>query len=129
MGQPMSPIDQTLYVTLLVESATDIDRDSHLLFLTAKTYVDVSNEYMLDQIASISGLLYLQTDAARDTYLNQVMQKTAATTRKVKDLAADRQRKYQLANFARQAQYMDFMEQEIISESIYLSGAIGIGRR
>ncbi len=48
IGESLSLIEQTLYTELLVETATDIDRDSHLLFLMAKTYFDVSSEYMVD---------------------------------------------------------------------------------
>ncbi len=54
MGKPLDPSDKTLFVTMLVEAAADIDRDTHLLFLMAKTYTDVSNEYMVNQIAGLS---------------------------------------------------------------------------
>ena len=129
INQPLSITDRTLYVTMLVESATDIDRDSHLLFLMAKTYSDVSKEFMVDQIAGLSGLVALQTDAERDTYLQKINEKTTATTIKIKDLAVERQRKYELVSFARQGQYMSFIEEAMVQEELALLGGIGVGKR
>jgi hypothetical protein len=107
---------------MLVESAKDIDRDSHLLFLMAKTYFDISNKYMIDQIAGMAGLLSLQNDAARDTYVKEVANESRATSTKVKDLAAERQRQYELVNFNRQEQYMEFIREGMIQ-------GVVIGRR
>jgi hypothetical protein len=129
MNTPMDPIDKTLFLVMLVEAATDIDRDSHLLFLMAKTYTDVSNEYMIDQIAGISGLLTLQNDADRDAYIKGVATKAKATTIKVKNLATERQRKYELVSFARQEQYMEYIQEGIIQEELSLFGSSVIGRR
>jgi hypothetical protein len=122
MGTQLNPIDQTLFVVMLVESAKDIDRDSHLLFLMAKTYFDISNKYMIDQIAGMAGLLSLQNDAARDTYVKEVANESRATSTKVKDLAAERQRQYELVNFNRQEQYMEFIREGMIQ-------GVVIGRR
>ena len=44
LGKPLDPMDQTLFLVMPTESATDIDPNSHLIFLMAKTYSDVSNE-------------------------------------------------------------------------------------
>ncbi|CAF1508175.1 unnamed protein product, partial [Adineta steineri] len=129
INQGLNLMDQTLYVMMLVQAATEIDQDSHLLFLTAKTYTDISNEYMVDQIAGISGLLALQTDSQRDIYVKQMVQKAETTAQKVKDLAADRQRKYHLASFDRQEQYMEFMQLGMIEEQIDILGGVGIGKR
>jgi hypothetical protein len=129
ISTPLDPMDKILFMVMLVESATDIDRDSHLLFLMAKTYSDVSGEYMVDQIAGLSGLLTLQTDAERDIYIKGIANKTAATSIKVKKLAAERQKKYEFASFNRQEQYMDFIEQGMIQEELEFLGGIGIGKR
>jgi hypothetical protein len=118
MGKQLNPIDQTLFVVMLVESAKDIDRDSHLLFLMAKTYFDISNKYMIDQIAGMAGLIYLQNDAARDTYVKEVANESRATSIKVKDLAAERQRQYELVNFNRQEQYMEFIREGMIQGAV-----------
>jgi len=129
MGAQLSAIDQTFFMVMLVESATDIDRDSHLLFLMAKTYSDVSNEYMIDQIAGLAGVLTLQNDADRDAYVKGVASKSRTTSIKVKELAAERQKTYESANSNRQEQYMKFIEEGMIQEELNILGGIGVGRR
>ena len=129
LGKPLDPSDKTLFIMMLVETATDIDRDTHLLFLMAKTYTDVSNEYMVDQIAGLSGLLMLQTNAERDAYVKEVADKAKETSIKIRNLAIERQEKYELASFDRQEQYMEFIEQAMIQEELDLLNGIGIGRR
>ncbi len=56
IGKPLDPSDKTLFIMMLVEAVTDIDRDTHLLFLMAKTYMDVSDEYMVKQLVGLSNL-------------------------------------------------------------------------
>ncbi|CAF1046988.1 unnamed protein product [Adineta steineri] len=129
MSAHINLIDQTLFTVLLVESATDIDRDCHLLFLMAKTYSDVSSEYMLDQIAGLAGVITLQNDGERETYVKQVASKSRATSIKIKALAVERQKKYELANFDRQEQYMQFIQEGMIQEELNNLGGIGIGKR
>ncbi len=129
IGKPLDPFDKTLFITMLVEAATDIDRDSHLLFLMAKTYTDVSNEYMVNQIAGLAGILTLQSNAERDAYVKEMADKAKATSIEIRNLAIERQEKYELANSNRQEQYMEFIEQAMIQEELNLLGGIGVGRR
>ena len=129
MGAQLSQLDQTLFTTMLVESAKDIDRDSHLLFLMAKTYSDVSNEYMIDQIAGLSGVLMMQNDSERDAYVKRIASESRATSTKVKALAAERQKVYELANSNRRQQYMQFIEEGMLQEDLNILGGVGIGRR
>ncbi|CAF0794059.1 unnamed protein product [Rotaria sp. Silwood1] len=129
IGKPLDPIDETLFLVLLVESVTDIDRDSHLLFLMAKTYSDVSNAYMIEQIAELSGVLSLQNDDDRETYLKEVANKSRKISMQVKDLATDRQREYELVNFSRQEQYMKYIEEGMLQEELNILSNIEIGRR
>jgi hypothetical protein len=126
VGKSLDLIDKTLYTVYLVETITDIDRDSHLLFLMAKTYFDVSSEYIVDQIASISGLLAIQDDAERDAYVKEVAMNSKATSEKVKELAAERQRNYELASFRRQNQYMQFIQEATVHEEGKGANEIGI---
>ena len=125
----MDPSDKTLYVGMLVETATDIDRDSHQLFLMAKTYTDVSNEYMIGQIAGLSGLLSIQNNADRDAHVQALTNKSRDTSMKIKNLVTERQQQYELASFNRQAQYMVFIEEATRQEELGLLSGIGIGRR
>ena len=129
MGQSIESSDKELFTTLLVGAATDIDRDSHQLFLMAKTYLDVSSEYLVDQVAGLSGFLFLQNDADRETHLRAMGNKTMATSGRVKQLATDRQRVYELASFERQQQYADYIQEGTMQESLDLFGESGIGKR
>ncbi len=129
IGKPLDPLDKTLFITMLVEAATDIDRDTHLLFLMAKTYTDVSNEYMVNQLVGLSGILTLQSNAERNAYVKELADKIGATSIEIRNLAIERHKEYELANFNRQEQYMEFIEQAMIQEELGLLGGNGIGRR
>ncbi|CAF1313407.1 unnamed protein product [Rotaria sordida] len=129
INKPLDPIDKMLYMTMLIEAATDIDRDSHLLFLMAKTYSDVSNEYMINQIAGISGFLTLQTNEEREAYLQSVSNKTETIASQIIQLAAQRQLKYEEVSFARQLEYEQFIEESEVHEITDLFGGIGVGKR
>ncbi len=48
---------------------------------------------------------------------------------KVKNLAAERQRKYELTSFNRQEQYIEFIQEAMMQEELSMAGGIGIGRR
>ena len=116
MGKSLELQDKTLYTVLLVEAATDIDRDSHLLFLMAKTYYDVSHEYMVDQINSVASFLMIETDAERDAYLRDIIMENQAISDRVKTLASERQNIYKLASASRQNQYIQFIQEETFQE-------------
>jgi hypothetical protein len=95
----------------------------------AKTYTDVSNEYMVNQIAGLAGILTLQSNAERDAYVKEMADKAKATSIEIRNLAIERQEKYELANSNRQEEYMQFIEQAMIQEELGLLGGVGIGRR
>ncbi|CAF2251726.1 unnamed protein product [Rotaria magnacalcarata] len=128
IGKPLDPIDQTLFLVLLVESVTDIDRDSHLLFLMSKTYSDVSKKYMIDQIAGLAGALAIQSNDERDNYVKEVANKSQTISNQVKDLATERHKEYEMTNLFRQEQYMQYIQEGMLQELNNLGG-MGIGRR
>ncbi|CAM4950534.1 unnamed protein product [Rotaria socialis] len=128
MGRPLDPIDQTLFLVLLVESVTDIDRDSHLLFLMSKTYSDVSKKYMIDQIAGLAGALAIQSNDERDIYVKEVANKSKTISNQVKELATERHKDYEMTNLFRQQQYMQYIQEGMLQELNNLDG-MGIGRR
>ena len=84
---------------------------------------------MLDQIAGVSCLLSLQADNEPDIYLKQMANRTRATSVKIKNLAAELQRKYVLMDLESQEQYMKFIEDGIIHEEVDRLSGIGIERR
>ena len=103
--------DREFYVTLLLPAADDIDRGAHLLYLMAQTYYDVSQKYMMTQIAGISGLILTQTDAERTSRMKQIAQETTSTSAKVSRMALERRQEYDQRNKERQAHYKNFLQQ------------------
>ncbi|CAF1593654.1 unnamed protein product, partial [Didymodactylos carnosus] len=101
------------FVQLLIEPADLIDRESHLLYLMSKTYYDVSNDYMMDKLASLSTLLLIQHDNERQRLLEQIANDTTTTSAKVSRLAFGRRQEYQQRNKARQQEYSHFIEQQL----------------
>ena len=76
---------------MLVVSATKIDRDSHQLILMAKTYLDVSREFLVDKVAELGRFLLLQTDAERSAQLQILTSQRVAISNRVMELARQRQ--------------------------------------
>ena len=118
-GRPFDP----LLIKLLVQSATEIDRDSHELFLVAKSYFDVSSEFLINQAAGLADLLLLQTDGERDTRLKILANQRTAISNRVMEIAAERWRMHQAEFLERQQEYAAMLE------SIALSGGVTIGKR
>ncbi|CAF0808871.1 unnamed protein product [Adineta ricciae] len=129
IGQSLDPIDKAVFVTMLAETAKDIDEDTHMLFLMANIYSNVSSKHLVDRIASLSGLLTIQNNAERDVYVKSVANTTQHTSLEIKRLAADRQKAYESASSVRQEQYMNLIQEVTLQEELDLLGGIGIGRR
>jgi hypothetical protein len=108
--------DREFYVSLLLDTADEIDRGAHLLYIMSKTYYDISSQYMVNQIAGISGLLLLQTNSERDSYLKQLAQDTLSTSSKVSRMALERKQQYEQRNKARQDEYERFIQQTTLAD-------------
>jgi hypothetical protein len=63
IGGILDDADREFYVLNMLDVADDIDRGAHLLYIMAKTYYDVSNQYMINQIAGLAALAVIQTDS------------------------------------------------------------------
>ncbi|CAF1181434.1 unnamed protein product [Didymodactylos carnosus] len=103
------------FVSTLMIPASLIDRESHLLYIMAKTYYDISNSYMMNQLAGLSKFLIIQTDNERKYLLEEIASKTTATSAKISRLAMERHGQYQRRNKARQAEYQRFIDQQTIT--------------
>jgi len=56
-----APLDNATlqyFTEILIEPVAMVDRHSHLLYIMSRTYYDISSEYMMGQIAGITGLSY-----------------------------------------------------------------------
>ncbi|CAF1584554.1 unnamed protein product [Rotaria magnacalcarata] len=108
--------DREFYVTLLLQTADEIDRGAHLLYIMSKTYYDISTKYMMNQIAGISGLLLTQTNEERENQMKQIAQETLSTSAKVSRMALERRQQYEQRNKERQDAYQQFIQEASLNE-------------
>jgi hypothetical protein len=121
-NEPLDDADREFFVEEMVTVAGNIEQDAHLLYIMAKTYYDVSNQYMINQISGMSGLAIIQTDSEREIRLKQLGQDTLSTSAKVSRMALERKQQYEQRNRARQDDYKRFIQQLILEE---LGASIG----
>ncbi|CAF4095484.1 unnamed protein product [Rotaria sordida] len=108
--------DREFFVRAMRETADEIDRGAHLLYIMAKTYYDVNSQYMLNQIAGITGLSVTQTDSEREAKLKMLAQETLSTSAKASRMALERKQQYKQRNHARQEEYNRFIQQITLNE-------------
>ncbi len=101
--------DRELFLLLLIDAIKEIERSADLLYIMSRTYYDVSDEFMMNQIANIHGLLLLETDSERTTLISQLNRSSSDTTMKIINLVRERQHEYTERNNFRQQQYIDFL--------------------
>ena len=104
------------------ETADEIDRGAHLLYLMATTYYDISKKYMINQISEMTGLVVIQTDSERQIRLKKLAQDTLDTSGKVSRMALERKQQYEQRNLARQEEYKRYLQQVTLNE---LTASIG----
>ncbi|CAF1402853.1 unnamed protein product [Rotaria sordida] len=108
--------DREFYVMLLLETANEIDRGAHLLYIMSKTYYDVSYQYMMSQIAGISRLILTQTNQERESLMKQIAQDTLSASARVSRMALERRQQYEQRNQERQEVYERFIQQATLEE-------------
>lgn len=118
----IDPFEREFFIELLVPSATTIEKGAHLLYTMARTYYAVSSEHMINQIAGISTMLFLQTDEARQAQLQRTLNNTVTTSLQITQLAKDRHALYLEEMKNRQAEYTTYLNNLQTSE---LQGNIG----
>ena len=105
----LEPSDRELFMEIISITCQEIERGAHLLYVMSKTYYDISSEYMIDQIAGINGLLFLQTDSERLSSLRSLSLNTTSTSTRIKKLAQERHSEYNSRNKARREEYERFL--------------------
>ncbi|CAF3308434.1 unnamed protein product [Rotaria sp. Silwood2] len=103
--------DREFFVLSMRDVADEIERGAHLLYIMAKTYYDVSGQYMLNQISEITGFAITQTDDEREARLKKLAQDTLSTSAKVSRMALERKQQYKRRNQARQEEYRQYIQQ------------------
>lgn len=105
----LDPTDREFFAEILSELCQEIERGAHLLYVMSKTYYDISAEYMINQIASMQGLLLLQTDNERSSHLISLDANMTSTATRIMQLAQERQMEYHLRNKARRDEFERFL--------------------
>lgn len=113
-GLVLDESDREIFLLLLIDAITDIERSAHLLYIMSKTYYDVSDEFMMNQIANIHSLLLSGTDREREMLSAQLNQNASEATRKIIDLVREREHEYIKRNNIRQQQYRDFLSKSTV---------------
>jgi hypothetical protein len=101
--------DREFFVELILIAAEEIERNTELLYIMAKTYFDISNKYMINQIAGVNRLIGLDSTEARAQALNGLQNDTLTTSTKVSNLVQERQLAYKLRLENRRAQLENYL--------------------
>ncbi|CAF4699342.1 unnamed protein product [Rotaria socialis] len=95
--QDITQSERMLYVDLLKEQAVDIHRHTYVLYVMSRTYVDISNEFMMDKLSGLATMLTMQTDSEREQALRKLDKDTNTAQAKVEALANERKRTFEAA--------------------------------
>lgn len=101
--------DREFFVELILIAAEEIDQNAELLYIMARTYYDISNKYMINQIASVNRLITLDSAEARAQALNGLQNDTLTTSTRVSNLVQERQLSYKLRLENRRTQLENYL--------------------
>ncbi|CAF0854010.1 unnamed protein product [Rotaria sordida] len=105
-----SQSDRLTFLDKLIPAAITIDQSSYLLNMMARTYSDVSNDYMINQITSNEDYLDLVIESLRTTSQRQLWQKLVSQSVKVARLAQERHNQFSGTSSIRQANYTTYLK-------------------
>ena len=91
----LSADERLFYVDLLKAQAGEIDSQTQMLYLMARTYVDMSTKYIMTRLAGLSRMLVARDDDERNRLLMQLTQESQSTQQAVIDLVTQRKHSYQ----------------------------------
>ncbi|CAF2532475.1 unnamed protein product [Rotaria sp. Silwood2] len=105
-----SQSDRLTLLQKLISATIAIDQSSHLLDMMARTYNDVSNDHMEDQITSNKAYLGLTIESVRATSQRQLWQNLLSQSVKVARLTQERHKQFAETSLSRQAEYATYLE-------------------
>lgn len=97
--------DRSTHLSKLIPAAVAIDQSSYLLDMMIRTYTDVSNDYIIDQIEKNHGLLTLSVELERAKSQRQLWQNIVSESVKVARLAQTRHNQFSSTGVNRQDEY------------------------
>lgn len=93
-NKELSTEERMFFLDLLKDQSVNIHQTSYSLFLMSRTYVDMSNEYLMPRLSSLSLMITATDDTQRMKLTNQLNSDTQITQMKVKDLVEERKKIY-----------------------------------
>jgi hypothetical protein len=94
-GAEKDTLEERLYhMKMIKEDAVHIQRFSRIILVQSRTYIDVSDSYVMQRLAGLSQLLGAGNDAERNRLTAQLERDTRETLSKVKKLVEERKQKY-----------------------------------
>ncbi|CAF2955522.1 unnamed protein product [Rotaria sp. Silwood2] len=86
--------ERKFFLELLKDQSLNIHETSHTLFIMSRTYVDMSNEFLMARLAGLSLMFTATNDDERKALNNQLAFETKAAQKKVKALIEERKMMY-----------------------------------
>ncbi|CAF4204439.1 unnamed protein product, partial [Rotaria magnacalcarata] len=108
--QDITQSERMLYVDLLKEQAVGIHRHTYILYVMAHTYVDISNEFMMDKLSGLATMLTMQTDSEREQALRKLEKDTNTAQAKVEAIANERKRTFEAALMKRKNDLQKYLD-------------------
>lgn len=93
----LSNDDRLFYVDLLKTQAVEIHKQSYSLFIMSRTYVDMSNEFMMKRLAGLGKMLTANDNAERSRMLQELNDETQVAQEKIAELVNQRKATYTAA--------------------------------
>ena len=106
--------ERMFFLRILKEQSETIHQSSYSLFLLSRTYVDMSNEFLMPRLEGLSLMITATNDIERIKLNNQLNSETQITQVKVKALVEERK-----------MTYTTMIEQQQAKLKIYLDGLGG----
>ncbi|UJR17428.1 hypothetical protein I4U23_004323 [Adineta vaga] len=91
----ITPSERLFYIDLLKGQAMDIHRQTFILYVMSRTYVDISNEFMMDKLSGLARMFGMQTDQERKQAVQKLLKDTEEAQEKVQALADKRKKTFE----------------------------------
>ncbi|CAF1404942.1 unnamed protein product [Adineta ricciae] len=122
MNSELTAADREVFFLKMRDTMIEIEQDAYLLYITTKTYYDVSATYVALQLQNASRLLVLQTDTERQTTMTQLDQNMLFALAEISQMVSERKQQCQQRNQEIQEEYKQFIQQMMFDE---LTAGIG----
>lgn len=95
---------------MLIEAAQNIEQESDLFYTMAKTYTDVSSQYIINQVNSIN-LFISQNNDQKSAYLREISSNATLIAARIIQLAENQQNEHFMRMENRRQEYQQLLMQ------------------